>query len=116
LTASDYPIGIFKLLAIVLSVLLWLTTSDYLVGIFKLLAILMSVLLVGIIRSRQPEENRQYNGQKYEDTNEVIRSRQPEKNRQYNGKKFEDTNGIIRSRQRRRTGNTMAKSLKIPTG
>jgi hypothetical protein len=41
---SDYHFGIFKLLAIVMSVLRFMT-SDYHFGIFKLLAIVMSVLL-----------------------------------------------------------------------
>jgi hypothetical protein len=44
-TASEYPFGIFLLLAIVLSVLLRYTDSDYPFGIFILLAIVLSVLL-----------------------------------------------------------------------
>jgi len=35
-TDSEYPVGIFKLLAIVLSVLLRLTALDYSFGIFQL--------------------------------------------------------------------------------
>ena len=39
-----------------------------------------------IIRSRKSKKNRQYNGQKFEDTKGVIRSRKS-KNKQYNGQK-----------------------------
>jgi hypothetical protein len=54
---SDYPFGIFKLLAIVLYVLLQFMTSDDSFGIFKHLAIVLSVLQSktedskGVIRS-----------------------------------------------------------------
>ena len=42
-TDSDYPFGIFKCVAIALSVL-WFTDSDYSYGIFKCVAIALSVL------------------------------------------------------------------------
>jgi hypothetical protein len=83
-TDSDYSFSIFTLLTIVLSVLLWFTTSDYPFSIFTLLAIVLS--------------DRQYNGQKCEDTKGVIRRRKS-KDRQYNGQKCEDTKGVIRSRK-----------------
>jgi hypothetical protein len=37
--------------------------------------------------------DRQYNGQKFEDTKEVIRRGKSKKDRRYNGQKFEDTKG-----------------------
>jgi competence transcription factor ComK len=90
-TASDYPFGIFKLLTIILSVL-WFTASGYPFGIFKLLTIILSVLVIRSCKSK----DRQYNGQKFEDTKGVIRSCKS-KDRQYNGQKFEDTKGVIRT-------------------
>jgi hypothetical protein len=71
-TDSDYPFGIFELLAIVLSVLRF-TDSDYPFGITK-----------GVIRIRK-SKNRQHNGQKFEDTKGVIRIRNSKKNRHHNG-------------------------------
>jgi hypothetical protein len=85
-TASDYLHGIFQLLAIALYVLLRFTASDYRHGIFQLLAIVLSVLL-------------RFTASDYrhgifqllaivlleilEDT--IIKSRKSKKNRQYNG-------------------------------
>jgi hypothetical protein len=50
----------------------------------------------GVIRRHKSEKDRQYNGQKFEDTKWVIRRHKSEKDRQYNGQKFEDTKGVIR--------------------
>ena len=68
-----------------------------------------------VIRGCKSKKDRQYNGQKFEDTKWVIRSCKS-KDRQYNGQKFEDIKGVIRSVNQRRTDNIMVKSLKIPKG
>jgi hypothetical protein len=65
------PFGIFKLFAIVLSVLLRFTASDYPFGIFKLFAIVLSVLL-RFTASDYPlwylQTFRQHSDEKFEDT------------------------------------------------
>jgi hypothetical protein len=69
---SDYPFGIFKLLAIIFSVLLWFT--------FLITPLVSSNFWPLYCLSL-------YNGQKFEDTKGVIRSCKSKKNRQHNGQK-----------------------------
>ena len=49
-------------------------------------------------------------------TKEVIRRHKFNEDREHNGQKFEDTKGLIRGHKSMTTENTMAKSLKIPKG
>jgi hypothetical protein len=67
---SNYPCGVFKLLANVLSVLLSVTDSNYPCGIFKLLVNVEDT--TGVIRIYNPRENRQYIYQKFVGTTGVI--------------------------------------------
>ena len=69
-----------------------------------------------VIRVRKSKTNRQRNGQQIEDTTKGVIRIHKSKNRQHNGQMIDDTKGIIKDTNRRRTDNTMAKSLKILKG
>jgi hypothetical protein len=60
------------------------------------ISVFLSYYCLTSIKHNRRLEDRQCNGQKFEDTKGVVRSWKS-KDRQYNGQKFEDTKGVIRN-------------------